>query len=91
MLKAKRGLEEVFATDLSVVDLVKRVSAYVTQEDIFRGFLTVRETLQFFADLRLDPAEFSPEQKEARVTAIMQELVRKVSFIRCIFFCLISF
>jgi ABC-type multidrug transport system ATPase subunit len=57
-----------------VEDVVKRFSAYVTQEDVFRGFLSVRETLSFFAELRLDRREFSREQREARVTEILSEV-----------------
>ncbi len=57
----------------AVEDYVKRYSAYVVQDDMFKGFLTVRETIMFFAELRLGP-EFSREQKEDRVTSILQEL-----------------
>lgn len=35
--------------------LLRRVTGYVTQEDILRETLTVRETLMFQAELRLDP------------------------------------
>lgn len=36
--------------------LLRRVTGYVTQEDILRETLTVRETLMFQAELRLDPS-----------------------------------
>ena len=54
--------------------LLRRISAYVTQEDILFPTLTVRETISFFAELRLSPKEFSREQREARVTHILEQL-----------------
>jgi hypothetical protein len=41
----------------------KRLTAYVTQDDALPGFLTVRETLQFYADLKL-PNTISREEKK---------------------------
>lgn len=55
-------------------DLLRRVTGYVTQEDILRDILTVRETLMFTAELRLDPKIFSKEQRAARVQKVMEDL-----------------
>ena len=54
--------------------LLRRVTGYVTQEDIMKETLTVRETLSFTAELRLDPKVFSREQRDARVQTVMEEL-----------------
>lgn len=55
-------------------NLLKRVTGYVTQEDIVKAELSVREVLQFTAELRLDPRTFSKEEKKARVERVMQQL-----------------
>ena len=47
--------------------------AYVRQEDIFYTQMTVRETLQFHAKLRL-PKHMTKKAKEAKVEAIMSTL-----------------
>ncbi|KAG7234803.1 hypothetical protein INR49_003950 [Caranx melampygus] len=49
-------------------------SAYVVQDDILMGTLTVRENLLFSANLRLDPKRHSPSDKHSRVAAIIQDL-----------------
>lgn len=54
--------------------LLRRVTGYVTQEDILKETLTVRETLQFQAELRLDPKVFSKEQRIDRVNTVMSQL-----------------
>jgi len=53
---------------------MRRVSGYVTQEDIMNATLTVRETLQFQADLRLSHKLFTKEQREQRVEQVMKDL-----------------
>lgn len=58
----------------SLKNLLRRLTGYVTQEDILKGSLTVRETLQFYAELRLDPSEFTDEQRVARVEKVMTDL-----------------
>ncbi len=55
-------------------NLLLRVSGYVTQEDILKETLTVRETLMFQAELRLDPRLFSTEAKVERVNKVMADL-----------------
>ncbi|XP_049575981.1 broad substrate specificity ATP-binding cassette transporter ABCG2b isoform X1 [Syngnathus scovelli] len=49
-------------------------SAYVVQDDILMGTLSVRENLRFSANLRLDPRRHSSADKRARVDAILDEL-----------------
>ncbi|KAM9770230.1 broad substrate specificity ATP-binding cassette transporter ABCG2b [Menidia menidia] len=49
-------------------------SAYVVQDDILMGTLSVRENLLFSANLRLDPKRHSPTDKESRVDTIIQDL-----------------
>jgi ATP-binding cassette subfamily G (WHITE) protein 2 len=51
----------------------RRVSAYVQQEDIMHGYLTVRETIRFNALLRL-PSTVSDEEVDRKVLSIMQLL-----------------
>jgi ATP-binding cassette subfamily G (WHITE) protein 2 len=48
----------------------RRVSAYVQQEDILHGFLTVRETIEYSATLRL-PKEFTKEMITQKATEVM--------------------
>ncbi|XP_042286920.1 broad substrate specificity ATP-binding cassette transporter ABCG2b isoform X1 [Thunnus maccoyii] len=49
-------------------------SAYVVQDDILMGTLSVRENLLFSANLRLNPQHHSSTDKQSRVDAILQEL-----------------
>lgn len=51
----------------------KRLSAYVTQDDCLMGFQTVRETLKFYADLKL-PSVLSQEARNRKVDEIIAEL-----------------
>ncbi|KAM9817768.1 broad substrate specificity ATP-binding cassette transporter ABCG2b isoform X2 [Syngnathus typhle] len=53
---------------------LRLTSAYVVQDDILMGTLTVRENLRFSANLRLDPRRHSSADKRARVDAILDEL-----------------
>lgn len=48
-------------------------SGYVRQEDVLLGTCTVRETLQFSADLRL-PTSVSKEEKHRRVDELLADL-----------------
>ncbi|CAG8487417.1 8826_t:CDS:2 [Ambispora leptoticha] len=52
---------------------VKYVSTYVMQEDALMGVLTVRENIQFAADLCF-PSSYSKAERKARVQAIITEL-----------------
>ncbi|XP_073326630.1 broad substrate specificity ATP-binding cassette transporter ABCG2b [Pagrus major] len=49
-------------------------SAYVVQDDILMGTLSVRENLLFSANLRLNPKHHSSADKNSRVNAIIQDL-----------------
>lgn len=57
-----------------LTDLLKRITGYVTQEDVLQSTLTVRETLSFFAELRLDPRQYSPQQRLERIDTVLQQL-----------------
>lgn len=52
-----------------------RAACYVMQEDHLPSTETVREVLQFNADLRL-PASLPRSEKVERVNAVLDELVR---------------
>ncbi|XP_032380953.1 broad substrate specificity ATP-binding cassette transporter ABCG2b [Etheostoma spectabile] len=49
-------------------------SAYVVQDDILMGTLSVRENLLFSANLRLNPRHHSSSDKKSKVDAILQDL-----------------
>lgn len=49
-------------------------SAYVVQDDILMGTLSVRENLLFSANLRLDPRHHSPSDKNSKVNGILEDL-----------------
>ena len=52
----------------------KRFLGYSTQDAPFLRVFTVRETLAFFASLKLGKGESSPEQQQARVSEVMEEM-----------------
>ncbi|KAK1164718.1 broad substrate specificity ATP-binding cassette transporter ABCG2-like [Acipenser oxyrinchus oxyrinchus] len=61
--------------DSEIVNADMRMrSAYVVQDDILMGTLTVRENLEFSANLRLSRIEFSAEDKKLKVNAVIREL-----------------
>ncbi|KAG9293835.1 hypothetical protein G9A89_019173 [Geosiphon pyriformis] len=51
---------------------VKYVSTYVMQDDALMGVLTVRENIQFAADLCF-PSSYTPQERRVRVQGIIQE------------------
>eukprot|EP01097_Dermamoeba_algensis_P005210 TRINITY_DN330_c0_g1_i1.p1 TRINITY_DN330_c0_g1~~TRINITY_DN330_c0_g1_i1.p1 ORF type:complete len:637 (+),score=136.07 TRINITY_DN330_c0_g1_i1:247-1911(+) len=53
--------------------LLKKMAGYVMQDDLFFGEMTVKETLNFAARLRL-PADWSPLQRKERVEKVAQQL-----------------
>ncbi|PAV85478.1 hypothetical protein WR25_06946 [Diploscapter pachys] len=65
---------EILVNGQSVGKSVTSVSAYVQQEDIFVGTLTVREHLMIQARLRL-PSSFSAKQRVARVEEVMRDMM----------------
>uniref|UniRef100_A0A4W3GVR4 ATP-binding cassette, sub-family G (WHITE), member 2b n=1 Tax=Callorhinchus milii TaxID=7868 RepID=A0A4W3GVR4_CALMI len=49
-------------------------SAYVVQDDILMGTLSVRENLEFSANLRLSKKEYNAEERQKKVNEVIQEL-----------------
>lgn len=74
--KDPRGLREgsVLVDGRVVTSELRLSSAYVVQDDILMGTLSVRENLLFSANLRLDPRQHSSKEKQSRVDAIIQDL-----------------
>ncbi|RHY47020.1 hypothetical protein DYB30_010458, partial [Aphanomyces astaci] len=52
---------------------VQSIASYVMQDDVFYATLTVKEHLMFQAELRMGKA-FNPEEREARVDYVIDEL-----------------
>ncbi|XP_072512853.1 broad substrate specificity ATP-binding cassette transporter ABCG2b [Salminus brasiliensis] len=74
--KDPRGLRagQVLVDNKVVTPELRLMSAYVVQDDILMGTLTVRENLLFSANLRLPRQNYSSDDKEKKVTNIIQEL-----------------
>ncbi|KAF3687893.1 ATP-binding cassette sub-family G member 2 Urate exporter [Channa argus] len=74
--KDPTGLRQgsVLADGRVVTAEIRLSSAYVVQDDILMGTLTVRENLLFSANLRLNPKHYSTTDKHSRVEAIIQDL-----------------
>uniref|UniRef100_A0A8C7HX71 ABC transporter domain-containing protein n=1 Tax=Oncorhynchus kisutch TaxID=8019 RepID=A0A8C7HX71_ONCKI len=53
---------------------LRLISAYVVQDDILMGTLSVRENLLFSVNLRLDPRHYSTADKQQRVDSIIDDL-----------------
>nr|XP_046188594.1 broad substrate specificity ATP-binding cassette transporter ABCG2-like isoform X3 [Oncorhynchus gorbuscha] len=53
---------------------LRLISAYVVQDDILMGTLSVRENLLFSVNLRLDPRHYSTADKQQRVDSIIEDL-----------------
>ncbi|XP_041838230.1 broad substrate specificity ATP-binding cassette transporter ABCG2b [Melanotaenia boesemani] len=64
----------VLVNGKAVTSELRLSSAYVVQDDILMGTLTVKENLLFSANLRLNPKYHSSTDKEDRVNAIIQDL-----------------
>ncbi|XP_072851316.1 broad substrate specificity ATP-binding cassette transporter ABCG2 isoform X1 [Pogona vitticeps] len=73
--KDPKGLKggQIFMDGKLVDANFHKCSAYVVQEDILTGTLSVRENLQFSANLRL-PQDRNNVEKNLRVDAVIQEL-----------------
>lgn len=54
-------------------DDYKRLCSYVVQEDILLPTITVRETLQFYADLKL-PRSWTTKEKKERIDSILDQI-----------------
>ncbi|XP_029993350.1 broad substrate specificity ATP-binding cassette transporter ABCG2b [Sphaeramia orbicularis] len=74
--KDPAGLREgkVLVDGKVVTSDLRLMSAYVVQDDIMMGTLTVRENLLFSANLRLNPKNYSSSEKRKRVDDIIQDL-----------------
>ncbi|XP_074542766.1 broad substrate specificity ATP-binding cassette transporter ABCG2b [Halichoeres trimaculatus] len=57
-----------------VTSELRLCSAYVVQDDILMGTLSVRENLLFSANLRLNPKHHTPSDKNSLVDTIIQDL-----------------
>ncbi|XP_060939115.1 broad substrate specificity ATP-binding cassette transporter ABCG2b [Limanda limanda] len=57
-----------------VTSELRLTSAYVVQDDILMGTLSVKENLLFSANLRLDPKHHSTIDKYSKVNTIIQDL-----------------
>ncbi|EGG18935.1 ABC transporter G family protein [Cavenderia fasciculata] len=54
-------------------DEYKRLCSYVVQEDILLPTISVRETLRFYADLKL-PTSWTNKEKEERITSVLDQI-----------------
>ncbi|XP_043097817.1 broad substrate specificity ATP-binding cassette transporter ABCG2b [Puntigrus tetrazona] len=74
--KDPRGLRsgQVLVDNKVVTSDLRLMSAYVVQDDILMGTLTVRENLLFSGNLRLPRKQYSTADKEKKVESIIQEL-----------------
>ncbi|KAI2668767.1 Broad substrate specificity ATP-binding cassette transporter ABCG2 [Labeo rohita] len=74
--KDPRGLRsgQVLVDNNVVTSNLRLMSAYVVQDDILMGTLTVRENLLFSGNLRLPRKQYSTADKEKKVESIIQEL-----------------
>ncbi|KAM3864638.1 broad substrate specificity ATP-binding cassette transporter ABCG2b [Diretmus argenteus] len=74
--KNPAGLQQgkVLVDGRVVTSDLRLTSAYVVQDDILMGTLSVRENLLFSANLRLDRGLHSSADKQSRVDAIIQDL-----------------
>lgn len=69
---------EILCDGLQVTDwsAFRRTCAYVEQDDLLFSMLTVRETIQFAANMRL-PRTMTQEEKNNRVELVLAELALK--------------
>ena len=56
------------------VDILRRLVAFVEQDDVFPGFLTVQEHLWFHAKLRMTSIEFTDSHRKERIDKICRNL-----------------
>ncbi|XP_043110801.1 broad substrate specificity ATP-binding cassette transporter ABCG2c isoform X2 [Puntigrus tetrazona] len=74
--KDPKGLKsgQVLVDNTIVTSDLRLCSAYVVQNNILMGTLTIKENLAFSANLRLSPKEYSSADKQMRVDSVIQEL-----------------
>lgn len=53
---------------------LKKMAAYVMQDDLMNAYMTVEETLMFAADLRLPRKKFAAEQRRHRVQEVAEAM-----------------
>ncbi|XP_065564750.1 protein white-like isoform X2 [Artemia franciscana] len=74
---------EVYLNGIPVnPDSLTRVSAYIQQEDNFVGVLTVREHLEFQANLRMDKGT-SRERRLIRINEVLKEVLTNPQLFFC--------
>ncbi|KAI4895951.1 hypothetical protein NFI96_018487 [Prochilodus magdalenae] len=74
--KDPRGLRsgQILVDNKFVTSELRLMSAYVVQDDILMGTLSVRENLLFSANLRLPRHEYSVKEKKKKVMSIIKDL-----------------
>ncbi|XP_076831083.1 broad substrate specificity ATP-binding cassette transporter ABCG2c isoform X2 [Brachyhypopomus gauderio] len=74
--KDPKGLKagQVLVDNSVVTSSIRLSTAYVVQDDVLMGTLTVRENLTFSAHLRLSPADYTSSDKAMKVDSVIQEL-----------------
>ncbi|KAI7810530.1 broad substrate specificity ATP-binding cassette transporter ABCG2b [Triplophysa rosa] len=74
--KDPRGLRsgQVLVDNMVVTSELRLTSAYVVQDDVLMGTLTVRENLLFSGNLRLPRQQYSTADKKEKVEGIIREL-----------------
>ncbi|KAB5523216.1 hypothetical protein PHYPO_G00149960, partial [Pangasianodon hypophthalmus] len=74
--KDPRGLRsgQILVDNKVVTSELRLTSAYVVQDDILMGTLSVRENLMFSGHLRLPRHQYSTSDKQKKVTSVISEL-----------------
>ncbi|KAK1791452.1 hypothetical protein P4O66_013463, partial [Electrophorus voltai] len=74
--KDPKGLKsgQVLVDNSIMTTRIRLSAAYVVQNDVLMGTLTVKENLTFSANLRLSPADYTSLDKAEKVDSVIQEL-----------------
>uniref|UniRef100_A0A4W4FE15 ABC transporter domain-containing protein n=1 Tax=Electrophorus electricus TaxID=8005 RepID=A0A4W4FE15_ELEEL len=74
--KDPKGLKsgQVLVDNSIMTTRIRLSAAYVVQNDVLMGTLTVKENLTFSANLRLSPADYTSLDKAENVDSVIQEL-----------------
>uniref|UniRef100_A0A914ZIG9 ABC transporter domain-containing protein n=1 Tax=Parascaris univalens TaxID=6257 RepID=A0A914ZIG9_PARUN len=75
------GVVTINGEELRSADM-RRVSAYVQQADLFIGTLTVKEQLQFSAELRMDRS-LSKQSRQQRVQQVIKDILTDPQILFC--------
>eukprot|EP00761_Pharyngomonas_kirbyi_P004435 gb/GECH01004440.1/.p1 GENE.gb/GECH01004440.1/~~gb/GECH01004440.1/.p1 ORF type:complete len:738 (+),score=196.21 gb/GECH01004440.1/:1-2214(+) len=65
---------EIYTNNTKRTKSFRSLAAYVQQDDVLLGNLTVRETLQYSALMRLNPKDYTYKQKMERVEKVIRQL-----------------